>query len=554
MAYPIRFIHLYIFIQFFILGNVKAQTFFRTYYNDTTYVKVSAFSDVVLNKNRNTIITPSPFIRSTADGFERFTVLHKHNSDGEIINTFELTGVNVYKEGINVRNDTIFMVGISEFTPDSKIFTYTALNLDFEILVQKSYNARRFNNSIAAGFMISFANSGQIIIHETTLNPKYENNPLSKWWMRILPDGTVLSQNNLYKNAPSTFAESNDHVMTQDIDGNPVFLIVPAVAAHTGRNPIVVVKIFENDSVGVVFNHSNYSGNNDHYLPSYFIKILVDKEGNYLIPLDDEYFEDVIDFQYIPSLYKFDRTGKILWKNTPEPFKRETEPLFLSMGQYLTSDNLILSEENIVLVGSYIYSDSLPHPFLDRKRVFALNGGTFISNYSPDGDLLWHHWMVAQYPDGSGRYMDCSTINELYDGSLLMSGWINPPEWTGKLPYLMRLGPNGCFDPECSHKDKYWHLPQSVMVTTEELKNTVHVLRLYPNPTQSRLHVKVNENVVYPLKYSIIDTQGRAHETGYYPDATADISLEVDYLPHGLYHLVIEDKMGNRQIGRFVKN
>lgn len=526
--------------------SISAQNFIRTYF-DTIRFSGSFFSELKVNHLTDEIVTTSPFLGPQV-------ILHKLNKNGDTLNISSLNNI-FWDGGMIIRNDSIFTVGSSRNSNDSLYFIYTLLNTDFKILLQQEYSMPRYNKSHLNSFKILFANENQIIIHcanrdPNIINPGLTDNRQTKYWTRLTLDGRVISRDNLYRYASGSVGEYNDTYLTPDIDGNPVFVVTQHPKVH-------LCKIYPNDSVAVVFKDIVFP---NFWGPEYRLKLFLDPHGNYIMLLNDDYLPFDVSYHGFPKVVKLDRQGKKIWERMPPPLTRvfdgRDKPV---TGTYQNSDSFQSKDGDILFTGSCHIVDSFPK-LKDKSQMMLprFGQGNFLARYADDGTLLWRHWMVARMENDEIREFYTSHLGELSDGSLIIAGQIAYPDTNRifggpHLPFIMKLGANGCFDPQCSHVDRWWYFPDEFPVSVVETDIGSLPITLFPNPASQMITFAQDDNFESPLYYQVSDINGRKHEIGVFDDSKSSYSLDISYLPSAIYFLTIKDKHGKKVTKKFVK-
>ncbi len=526
--------------------HLMAQYFSKVYFNEEEYVYGSFFGDCVR-------VGGDDFFTYT--GIPGGTEYIKLNKNGDQLKRFvknEFLIHPFYPKAVLTRNDSIFIVSFISLENNSMEYAYTILDKEGNELIRKYYKSTDF----LGGLRLSFSSNNQLLIYSSRSSVELGMEVI---WQRIELDGTTISEFNHFRPG----RRGDDHMVeseiTQDIDGNDLFISVPTreYLVIDGQDywPIYINKIYQNDSVGLVSKVLTKADGDPEDI--HFIK--PDNDGQFILLAARDFEGGFFFGQFrFPFIVKLNRAGDTLWSSNFQPNRGLLDgAIRFNTDDYKNTDLKILANKDILISGSVRIADSLFIPNTNGLKIRAKLYGSYLARFSPDGTLLWRHFLVSQKSDGTGRNVIIRRINELSDGSLLCTGSLEKDENGIQIApsqaWAMRVGPNGCFDASCSHVDKWWYFPDEFPVSSVDIPSDVSTLSIYPNPTSQDMYISIPENIDFPIQYTVTDELGRTHETGMYHDSNTDIRLEVVRLPSAVYFLQIKDKSAKLWRGKFVK-
>jgi len=537
-----------ILILLLLQNSLIAQYFSKVYFNEEEYIYGSTFEDCV--KTENDEFVTSSFILGNTE----FLKINKSGHELKKIVTEEF--LSSYLLGAMIsRNDSIFKVSGISFESDSLIYAYTVMDRDGNELLRRYYKTAYLEVELR----LAFSGNNQIIIYNARRDRALSFARIINYWNRINIDGTIVSMDNYFR--PGKLGERHfiESEISQDIDGNNLLITVPLdeYLEINGQDywPFYIYKIYQNDSVGLVtkvLTKADWDPEDNHFIKP-------DNDGQYIL-LAARDFEGGFHFGQFrfPFIVKLNRAGDTLWSANFQPNRGEWQgAIRYNTDNYKNTDLKILANNDILISGTVRIIDSLIIPNSNQTKLATQFYGSYLARFSPEGELLWRHFMVSQKSDGSGRNVIIRRINELSDGSLFCTGSLEKDEngiqSAPSQAWAMRVGPNGCFDASCSHVDKWWYFPDEFPVSSVDISSDISTLSIYPNPTSQDIHISIPDNIDFPIQYTITDELGRTHETGIYHDSNTDIRLDVARLPSALYFLQIKDKSEKMWRGRFVK-
>ena len=90
--------------------------------------------------------------------------------------------------------------------------------------------------------------------------------------------------------------------------------------------------------------------------------------------------------------------------------------------------------------------------------------------------------MVDIHDSGILNKILLNDMIESFDGNIIVAGDLGVKNSPGtSRPFIMKIGPNGCFDSQCSHVDKWWYFPPDISSTSDN-QDTPDRLKVNPNP------------------------------------------------------------------------
>jgi hypothetical protein len=144
-------------------------------------------------------------------------------------------------------------------------------------------------------------------------------------------------------------------------------------------------------------------------------------------------------------------------------------------------------------------------------------------------------------------------VIEASDGSLVFTGDYGvKAQPTKYLPFMMKVGPNGCFDDRCSHVDKYWYFPANFLSSAAAIEQDEPLL-IYPNPGRDvvKLKIPASHQSHDVLQYMVRDIKGQILIQGVIESGQPEISTQ--FLPSGMYIISLMDEQGKLWHGKWVK-
>jgi len=519
--------------------SINAQYFSRTYFSEDLGSRVLSISTL---NSAEQIISGGVF-RDTAN--VELHNISKINKDGT------LTGLKEFYNkwmfifySIQIKHDTIFYCARDIYAVDGAVHWYFGM-LDTSGLLINEYKFKMplVQNETPLIYDLEFLKNGEVILWGEGLNPNGSQEIRERHliWIRVKLNGALVSGPFYFK--PDYKDYSNITSATTDIDGNMVF-IYEVTDRLTGLWK-EIYKINEDDSISKIVKVDVETFTED------FARLAVDHDGNYI-------FQDIRDRDGgYPNFLKIDRNGIVVWK---ESFEQLFSPLLgfekvPNVSNFEINSIKVASNNDILICGFSAIMDSVYIPNLKKKVIVGGRNGSFIARYSPDGELQWRHFLLSAKSDGNARTIGIRDLTEMPDGSLVVAGFLGRKD-TAFLDkqdaWVMKVGPNGCFDPECSNvpDNRWWYFPEEIPTSAADLV-TYEKLSLYPNPGIDKINISLSDGVIYPIQYQITTMAGQAVETGVQQDQK--FSLDASYLSGGTYIVLCKDKSGKVWYGKWVK-
>ena len=259
----------------------------------------------------------------------------------------------------------------------------------------------------------------------------------------------------------------------------------------------------------------------------------VGHDSSYLVHTGDLRRES----QKTPRFIKMDKNGDVLWDTTFQIFYS----VYSEWGenyniQKPTVSSISRAKNNDFIITGYNYA-------VDSFYINSLGG-----------QIVWRRAFISLRDDGEAMDITANSIEEMADGSLLIGGSIQSKTSTTykSFPWVMKVGPNGCFDPECSNvpDNRWWYFPDEIPTSATDLV-TYDKLSLYPNPGIDKINISLPDGISYPIQYQITTMTGQTVETGVQQEQT--FSLDASYLSVGTYIILCKDKSGKVWYGKWVK-
>ncbi len=359
-------------------------------------------------------------------------------------------------------------------------------------------------------------------------------------WVRLKRDGTYLSGPH-YTNPVGKINLGQAKDATIDLDSN----MVVVYDAYDIPKEKYILKIKENDSIETVVRMP-YVGKLERFDP----KICVTHDGHFIVS------NHLPDNKQGVELIKVNRDSKIIWKQTFDLLSGD----YLSLKNALNTRDLFVSRiietqnGDIVICGGNSVVDDFYIPTLGEKVFTGTNLGSFMARFTKSGQLLWRHFLVNM--DATANELDrvrLKDVIESADGSLVFAGdygvSINPTKF---IPFMMKVGPNGCFDDRCSHVDKYWYFPKNFLSSATAIEQDEPLL-IYPNPGRDvvKLQIPLSHQNDGVLQYMVRDIKGQILIQGVIESGQPEISTQ--FLRSGIYIISLMDEQGNLWHGKWVK-
>jgi Secretion system C-terminal sorting domain len=519
--------------------SINAQYFSRTYFNDS---EIGSDGYQICKSEIGQMFISH---RSNCEGHwycDGFSLL---NANGILQNTNYLINKDIFFYSTKSRNDTLFYAARDRDILDGNKYHWYFGMLDELALPLNEFKFEMpiTQNEIPLIYGTELLKNGEIILWGEGLHPNgsQEMREIYLVWIRVKLDGTIVSGPHYFK--PDYREWSNVTNATTDIDGNMVF-IYEVTDRLTGLWK-EVYKIHENDSITKIIKVDVESFQDD------FPRLAIDHDGNYI-------FQDIQDRNgNYPNFLKIGRDGDVVWKET---FEQMFSPLLgfekvPNVSNFKVNSIKVATNNDILVCGFIAIMDSIYIPNLKKKVIVSGRNGSFMARYSPDGELRWRHFLLSANDNGKARNVGIRDITEMPDGSLVVAGFLGRKDTTLvgiRDAWVMKVGPNGCFDPECSNvpDNRWWYFPEEIPTSAIDLV-TYEKLSLYPNPGIDKIHISLPDGIAYPIQYQITTMTGQTVEKGVQQEQ--NFSLDASYLSGGTYIILSKDKSGKVWYGKWVK-
>lgn len=426
--------------------------------------------------------------------------------------------------------------------PDSVGWNYGVFDtMGNQIVSKKIYIKpnQTFNNQTQS---LEFVKNNEVILWGAGIPPYNDPNVWDPYllWVRLKKDGTQLSGLNYYR-LPNVVSTGYATESKLDLDSN----MVVVYDAYDIPKEKYILKIKENDSIETVVRMP-YIGKLERFDP----KICVTNDGHYIVS------NHLPDNKQGVELVKVSKESKIIWRQSFD----------LLSGDYLTLKNAlntrylyvsrIIETQNgdIVICGGNSVADDFYISTLGEKVYTVSNLCSFMARFTKSGQLLWRHFLVNM--DTSVNKLariGLRDVIEASDGSLVFTGDFGvKAQPTKYLPFMMKVGPNGCFDDQCSHVGKYWTFPEGFL-SAIDLTSMKESLTIYPNPGRDMVRIAIPETLLssISLQYMVTDLKGQIHMQGAIQPNTPEIQTQ--FIPSGMYIISIMDEQGKLWHGKWIK-
>ena len=521
----------------FMVLSAYGQYFSRTYFTD---LPLGSFTYQVLPIPNNEILQTHKFPCESTTFCGGVSKINEKLNNIVIHNT---GNKDFFYHTCKVKDDTIYLGSWDLQLQNGKYNWYfNKMTLEGENLVLSNFELNIKNNAFAYLYGIELVKNDEIILWGSGNDPALDNekNDPRVIWLRLRSDGTLVSGPHYFKPASlEDPAQATDSGV--DTDGNMVF-----VYEYTawGVPEKYIFKILENDSIQEI---CRFPLNERESNPR--AKIKVTHDGHYIVTNYDTSKKNTP-----PLLTKLDRQGQKVWESSFDLIYGYWSGFNLpTVGKFTVNRLSEAKDGDILMCGFNAQVDTFYVPFLRKKVAVTGWTGAYMARFSPDGRVKWVHFLASVKDNGTFRKININDIQEMDDGSIVVGGSLGVRDTlsTKYHSWVMKVGPNGCFDPECSHVDKWWYFPEEIASATEELISHGK-LTIYPNPGHDVINVILPDDAFLPVRYRITDMQGRTHESGV--QNQRDIKLDAGFLPSGIYHVVIMDKSDKRWTGKWVKD
>ncbi|MBL0101859.1 MAG: T9SS type A sorting domain-containing protein [Saprospiraceae bacterium] len=407
--------------------------------------------------------------------------------------------------------------------------------LDFEgnQVLKKKIPIKPINGEVMQCYGHELVKNDEVILWGVGLHP--DNDPslydLYIAWIRIKKDGTLISGPHYY-NPPKASGFGIPIDAKLDIDSTVLLVF-----------DFSIIRIKDNDEVETVVDLDfNIEEDSD------FPKMEVTSNGDYLM---SNYSKDNLQ---IPILKRFNKDKQLLWVSSFDvPHGYWDERIRPNVSQFLVSRIKEIKNGDILLCGTNFYIDSFYIKPLGYKTLSGGWNGSFMARFGANGVVKWVHFLADLDDKGKTNLVSLADIDEMEDGSILVGGSLGVKNvFNESRPFIMKLGANGCFDQTCSHVNKWWFFPDFVSSLTETTA-LVSPLLIYPNPGNEKIYVQLpGHELPGSFKYSVLDTKGRMHISG--TVNSDDLSIDMSYIPSGIYIIHMMDSQGRRWTGKWVKD
>ena len=523
--------------------TVFGQYFSRVYYDDLRFG--SGFTIFSIN-NDEFIFTKGLSFDSIPDEVANIT---KHYLNGDITKeiNLEYKWLFISNSG-TVRNDTFFYNARDTRLQDGKYHWYIGmLDKDANQLVEYKYEMPLAYGEYPRAYDIDLVKNNEMIIWGNGYDPSKENSQkdLGLVWLRVKLDGTLLSGPNYFKHPIDEWGIVTN--AKTDLDGNMVYVYQTRQKNNQGGHDEfrILYKLYEDDTVKEITRiyHDRFDNGNAF--------LGVGHDSSYLMHTGDMRRES----QKTPRFIKLDKNGTVLWDTTFQIYYS----VYSAWGESYNIQNpsvtsIVRAKNNdFIITGNNLAVDSFYINSLGTKIVVACFS-SYIVRISPDGQIIWRRAFISLREDGERMDLYANSIDEMADGSIVIGGSIqskNSPTYK-TFPWVMKVGPNGCFDPECSNvpDNRWWYFPDEIPTSATDLV-TYEKLSLFPNPGVDKINISLPDGTNYPIQYQITTMTGQTVETGVQQEQT--FSLDAGYLSSGTYIILCKDKSGKVWYGKWVK-
>ena len=528
----------------FFVWSVQAQFYVQTLLDDE--LKMGRVRTIIEDVNNKSLFIKAGIFPNDVFG-EVYRILKVSGRD-KVTNIKDFTLLDQYASvfGRTMKLDGSYCyysmrdINVSSKNPDSVGWNYGVLDLEGNQIIDKKIPLKPVNGSVYFCLGLELIKNGEVLLWGVGIPPDRDpmiNDPYITW-VRLKRDGSFVSGPHFYK-PPGVVTWAIPTDATLDIDS----MMVMVYDSKNGGREKYLLKITENDRIETTMHMplGHAESNED-------AKLCVTKDGHFIVVN--------YDFQDLQKriLTRIDRNNNIVWE------KSFDLPTGIVYGFYRTNVsniyiNRIIEAQNgdILMCGSNSVIDSFFIPKANKKILTSINSSSFIARFSKSGDLLWRHFLIDQHDDGKLNKIILNDIIESYDGNIIVAGGLgvkNTPEESR--PFYMKLGPNGCFDDQCSYVDKWWYFPPDISSASDN-QDTPDRLKVYPNPGSDQVTIVLPDlgNTNHNIRYSVMDLKGQTHIRGVLESINPVINTQ--FLSSGIYIITLQDNQSKIWQSKWVK-
>ena len=392
--------------------------------------------------------------------------------------------IDTEKNGINS------IVGIIGMADGGCIFTgnYTLPGIDHYIGTAKTYVVRldadgneiwfkylptpAGSTALTAMGLVP-ANDGNYIIHGGGDNTEYD-----QFYWKINPEGEVLWLNfPLIENK-----KFYPRVSKSLTDGSVISL-----GDDNAQGFLNVLEKLDKDG-NILWNKPVLSTYN-----AYFTDITETHDGNLLL-VGGSIWNNGGDQVQTPTFLKLTPTGEVIWEKSP----------IVGDDQRAEAKQVVAMPDQHFMVGGNIFTTDPTHNF-----------DVLMMRIDADGEVQWYkHY-------GTKRNELCTDIFLHSDGHVYLAGDNQiPPPFYNMQAILIKTDANG----------------QLVDLHEPTVKNELHSVHLFPNPSGDYVHIILSETNHKEVNWILMDATGRMVKHGLM-DAKITGEIGVNDLPQGIYYL-----------------
>lgn len=404
---------------------------------------------------------------------------------------------------------------------------YSVLNKNGQEILKKKMPMKLNSGFVTDCYGLELVKNNEVIIWGAGLSPSNDpqiNDPYIVW-VRLKKNGEMISGPHYFKpEGYEKWAIPTDASI--DIDSN-IVLVYYAKYFMGGK---LLLKIYEDDRIEPVFQMPFLDGGRSD--PA---KFCITKDGHFIIT------EYKINNPDITVLMKVDNENTVLWQ-AEIPILMGNE--FFGRYSYRNDVSRIIETKNkdIVVCGENLAIDSFYNVSEGRKIVDS-GYSSYMARFSASGALKWVHYLIDIDDSGKINQLNIRDVVEDPAGNLIVGGQIGLKNFEGKSnPFIMKIGPNGCFDATCSHVNKWWYIPSEILNYTSSEKSSEQ-LEVYPNPGTNNINIKLPNDMDESsiISYNLINSQGNMCMSGV---LESDYEIDTQFLSNGVYLIVLKDKNG----------
>lgn len=528
----------------FFVWSVQAQFYVQTLLDDE--LKMGRVRTIIEDVNNKSLFIKAGIFPNDVFG-EVYRILKVSGRD-KVTNIKDFTLLDQYASvfGRTMKLDGSYCyysmrdINVSSKNPDSVGWNYGVLDLEGNQIIDKKIPLKPVNGSVYFCLGLELIKNGEVLLWGVGIPPDRDpaiNDPYITW-VRLKRDGSFVSGPHFYK-PPGVVTWAIPTDATLDIDSTMVMVY----DNKKGGIEKYVLKISEDDKIETMVRIPLVTtSTNDE------AKLCVTKDGHYLVTNYDK--KNI----RLPVLTRIDRNKKVLWENAFDlPIGWWGGVYWPNVRDVYTNRIIETKNGDILMCGVISVVDSFYVPALNKYVSAGNSASSFLARFSGSGDVLWAHFMVDIHDSGILNKILLNDMIESFDGNIIVAGDLGVKNSPGtSRPFIMKIGPNGCFDSQCSHVDKWWYFPPDISSTSDN-QDTPDRLKVNPNPGSDQVTIVLPDpgNTNHNIRYTVMDLKGQTHIRGVLESINPVINTQ--FLSSGIYIITLQDNQSKIWQSKWVK-